>query len=148
MFAFNYEFSSNSRNACALMKPLFCFVLAAGVAVAAVLSAAPSSDEYQALIREATQRYRGDFTHGQIRVTASYSYYEIDPLYQRWRSREVPPPLAPGAFASIFFSMKEDPAILLSPAPNQTLQLTTTAPRPEKLFDDLFPPTAIDTRYR
>jgi hypothetical protein len=100
-----------------------------------------SSDEWQARIREESARY-------QEGVTRRFSYYEIDPLWLRERSVGVLRPLAPGAFASICFSMKEDPAILLSPASNQALQLTTTAQRPEKLFDDLLPFTAFDARYR
>lgn len=131
------------------MKSLFCVALAASVPVAPLLSAAPSSAEYQALIREATERYRGDCVESLI-VTRSFRYYEIDPLYGKSNpSRSaVPAPLQPDAFASIPFSLKEDPALLQSAAPNQTLPLTTTAPRPEKLFFDLLPPTASDGRYR
>jgi len=131
------------------MKLFYCVAYAAAcVAVVPLLLAAPSSADYQALIREATERYRGDF-NGQTRITQGFTYYEIDPLYIRDRAAKIfPRSLAPGAFTKIAFFLDENPAVLPSSASNQTLQLTTTAPRPEKIFADLLPSTTIDARHR
>jgi hypothetical protein len=112
---------------------------------------AQSAEEVQQRIREAVAEYWGDYLPNQV-INSRYSYYEIDPLYIRGRmynSRgSVPRSLAPGTFESVHFSLREDAAALRRTTSNQALQLTTTAPCPEKLFDDQLPSNAIRVRQR
>ena len=106
------------------MKFRLCIVASIVLLPIAVTLSAPSSADYQAAIREATENYRGDLTEGIVVIRREYFHSgsfnrDITDKYLR-------------TFAEFPFTL----SLLSRFTSNQTMKLTATAPCFDHAFDN------------